>query len=440
MVDLDNSDSDSDTYWERPRRLRSDRILGGVAAGLAAWLGIPVVAVRIFFVVTALLNGIGALVYGALWLALPTDEPRSEGNRQLRMLAAIGLGVTAALTLLDRFDLPSSGVLLPVLLVGIGLALWRPSPRHHPPPPPRQTDPDGAPDDPTAVLDVPGTADATAPVIERQRRLRRPRDRAPREPKPSSPLPRITIAVAFAALAIALLFDRSDAFELTLSRGLSFLLLLIGAALLVGARYGRARWLVILAVPMAVALPVATTLSSLDVDPFAHWGTRTHFVRNSTDLAPSYRHGMGSVTVDLGPFTADGGSYRTDIRNAIGSINLYVPQRMQVVLHARVGAGNITVDDYRLIAPPNRSVMQQRLAEEDGREIEVNTTIPGEAGAGSITIDATTGLGTIRVIRQPARSVSTTPAVTTTMPSTSATTTTIVATTTPLASTTIETR
>lgn len=59
-----------------------ERKLAGVAAAMAQALAVPVVLVRVAFVVmTLFVFHIGPLVYGALWLLLPYapgDEPRLE--------------------------------------------------------------------------------------------------------------------------------------------------------------------------------------------------------------------------------------------------------------------------------------------------------------------------------------------------------------------------
>lgn len=57
-----------------PRRAGRDLergLVGGVAAGLADHLGLPVLALRIGFVVATVLGGLGAVLYGAYWLFLP---------------------------------------------------------------------------------------------------------------------------------------------------------------------------------------------------------------------------------------------------------------------------------------------------------------------------------------------------------------------------------
>jgi phage shock protein PspC (stress-responsive transcriptional regulator) len=406
---------DDDAYWPRPRRLADDRILGGVAAGLSAWLGVPVVALRLVFVIAALLNGIGLLAYAALWLALPLDGDLASEPRRLRVIGGAALGAIAALLVLERFDLPRSSILLPILLVGIGVALWQHSPNRRPRPP--------AQPDPSSVLpgaanrpdQTPALTTSSHPVL-RGRRVRRPgsHSRAPRESW--SPLARIGLALAFAALAIALLADRGDAVDLTLSRGASLLLVVLGAALIIGARYGHARSLTLLALPVAIFLPVASTFDSLDVDPFTHLGSRTYHVDGlASPLAPSYRNGIGRLTLDLTNIANDGITRRTELRNAIGSIEVFVPARVEVIVHARIGSGTLHVDDFRMDPEPRKVVPRPRLADESGRDVERTTTLPGEPDAGTIEIDAANGLGSIFVTRMPLRpDTEPRPAVTTT--------------------------
>ncbi len=58
----------------RLTRTLQDRIIGGVCGGLARYLNIEVVLVRLFFVVFTLVGGIGPLVYIILWVIVPSEE------------------------------------------------------------------------------------------------------------------------------------------------------------------------------------------------------------------------------------------------------------------------------------------------------------------------------------------------------------------------------
>jgi phage shock protein C len=54
-------------------RSRTDRKLGGVCGGLAQYLGVDATAIRVIFVVLAVLGGSGLIIYLAMWLLVPTE-------------------------------------------------------------------------------------------------------------------------------------------------------------------------------------------------------------------------------------------------------------------------------------------------------------------------------------------------------------------------------
>jgi signal transduction histidine kinase/phage shock protein PspC (stress-responsive transcriptional regulator) len=60
--------------FRRAYRDSQQPIIGGVASGLARHLGFPVLWVRVGFVVATMLGGLGVVLYGALWLVLPSDS------------------------------------------------------------------------------------------------------------------------------------------------------------------------------------------------------------------------------------------------------------------------------------------------------------------------------------------------------------------------------
>lgn len=55
-------------------RSTDDRVIAGVAGGLADHLGIDVTLVRVLWVVAAVMGGFGVLAYAILWIALPEGE------------------------------------------------------------------------------------------------------------------------------------------------------------------------------------------------------------------------------------------------------------------------------------------------------------------------------------------------------------------------------
>jgi phage shock protein PspC (stress-responsive transcriptional regulator) len=54
-------------------RSRHDRMLGGVAAGIARYVGVDATLVRIAFAVLTIVGGVGIPVYLACWLLIPDE-------------------------------------------------------------------------------------------------------------------------------------------------------------------------------------------------------------------------------------------------------------------------------------------------------------------------------------------------------------------------------
>ena len=66
------------------RRSTTDRWIGGVSGGLADVTGIPSWSWRILFVLTALVHGLGLVMYILMWIFVPlrTDAPQLVSPRK----------------------------------------------------------------------------------------------------------------------------------------------------------------------------------------------------------------------------------------------------------------------------------------------------------------------------------------------------------------------
>ncbi len=85
---------------KRITRSRSERILGGVAGGFAAYFGIDPLIVRVVLAVLALFNGLGIILYIALWLIVPNEGSLVSGRSNVQ--EAINEMQTAIKHLIDR--------------------------------------------------------------------------------------------------------------------------------------------------------------------------------------------------------------------------------------------------------------------------------------------------------------------------------------------------
>nr|MBN1228302.1 PspC domain-containing protein [Anaerolineae bacterium] len=101
-------------------RSEANRVVGGVCAGLAAYLGVDSVLVRLVFAALALINGLGLIIYLIMWLIVPTesnrelvgeDAFRANVDDMTKQVKSLGGSIKNA---------PHSGVIFGVVLVVIG--------------------------------------------------------------------------------------------------------------------------------------------------------------------------------------------------------------------------------------------------------------------------------------------------------------------------------
>src|SRR5664280_1582258 len=98
--------------------------------------------------------------------------------------------------------------------------------------------------------------------------------------------------------------------------------------------------------------------------------------------APTYRLGAGDGTLDLSRLSgADARPVTASV--GLGRLRVIVPRDLDVTVHGRAGAGNVT------------------LFGEDraGREVDRQVTDPAVASTGSITLDLRVGVGHVEVDR-----------------------------------------
>jgi phage shock protein C len=109
----------STEHTTKPARLyrsRDDRVIAGVAGGLASYLGVDPVLVRLVIVVLAVAGGSGVLAYVIAWIVIPEepwDGPAEEPAERVPRTRPAAGGTTRIV------------VGLALVVVGIGLlAEW----------------------------------------------------------------------------------------------------------------------------------------------------------------------------------------------------------------------------------------------------------------------------------------------------------------------------
>ena len=114
-------------------RSRDQRMVGGVASGIAEWRGFNPMVVRMVFVVATVAGGSGVLLYVVGWLLLPSAGSETslaqqalQSPREPAHVATIAFIVIGSMVVMRSLGLWFSGATFPVGLAGIGLAVvWR---------------------------------------------------------------------------------------------------------------------------------------------------------------------------------------------------------------------------------------------------------------------------------------------------------------------------
>jgi phage shock protein PspC (stress-responsive transcriptional regulator) len=417
-------------------RSRSDRMIAGVAGGLARKYDFDPAIVRVAFVMlTPFTFGVVPLAYIVAWLVVPeadTTEPalssavhrarRRPADRRLWLgLLLLFLGAEALAGQYGWHLGVFSRVLWPLVLIAVGASVLLLRERADepvappggagpgggtvpvapPPVPPSDAPaspgPPGSPDAPVAVPPAAAGAGAgdptltafTAPPVpptaypptlpwpdpSRRRERRRPR-------RERSLLGRLTWSVLLIVAGGAWLLDVVSSVNVDARFVLALELAVVGLGLLVGAWLGRARGLIAIGIVLAV---FAGGFSVLDVPLHGPIGETVVRPASLQSLHSSYELGIGHLLVDLGASASDGRAHHVHLRDTIGFLEVHVPVDARVKVIATADAGELDI----LGRPRHGGTHFHKT---------VTDAPPGTSGP-FIVIDAHVGFGSVRVTR-----------------------------------------
>jgi hypothetical protein len=409
-----------------------------------------VAIVRILFVVaTIFTSGFGVAAYALAWILIPEPSPddataptatsrRELGGRDPMFWVGIGSIVLGVVWLLDRgtggipfgpWLRPDRGLLVPLVLIAFGIALWRSSDvqrraiRHAPPLGPSPASPSGpartsppAPwqpaaaaspstlqepvvnDDPTrgdpqADRDTttlppagePGTPPAgfspppgaTPPPAGASADWRPP----PVPDRERSILSRSTIGLALVTAGVLWLLRVADVIVIGPGQVLAAALLVIGLGLVVGSWAGRGRGLIGVGL---VLLPIVLIAQMVAPQSFALGDFRQgvgEAVLTPTsveDLEPTYQVGAGTLTLDLSELELTG-THQVRVQVGFGEAVIVVPDDVTVEVTGQVGGGELTAFGRRSSGLAVDRLILDEVDDEVGRlELDVQVGF-GEA-------------------------------------------------------------
>jgi phage shock protein PspC (stress-responsive transcriptional regulator) len=385
---------------ERPPKIRTteltrastDRMIAGVAEGLARRSGIWSGWIRAAFVLFTFAGGLGLVAYLALWALIRADnEPDSIAQRFFARTTSKGswLGVALVfvgiLILLDNVRFLSGGVIWAVGLLAVGYLLYTGDlPRLINEPAEQK---EGVQQMTTTTPEKTSAGDAGTGFIETP-------PPPPPSPTPRLPLPeatpretsilgRITFGVMALALGVLALFDTAtDLVEPAARHYVALAVTILGIGLIVGAFMGRARWLIIVGV---LALPFLFASPGLEYGLGAgNGGTVYATPAEFAELAPAYEHSIGELVIDLRDLPWDGESIDLEADLGIGQLTILLPDDVAVT-----GQGDVAIGEVD-------------FGRQENSGLSAALALEAEGDRGSIDLDGHVGIGSLDIRRLPA--------------------------------------
>lgn len=117
-------------------------------------------------------------------------------------------------------------------------------------------------------------------------------------------------------------------------------LVVVGAALVAGARTGAHAGLIVLGLALTLALTIATAVS---VPLHGHVGEQHFSVQAIEEVQPSYSITAGDLALDFHRVAFPSGDTNVEARVGAGNLTIQVPEDVAVLVRYHVGVGDATV-------------------------------------------------------------------------------------------------
>jgi phage shock protein PspC (stress-responsive transcriptional regulator) len=326
----------SDAAGRQLRRRTSDRVIGGVAGGLGDYFNVDPLLVRIGFVGLMLFGGAGAVLYLVGWLLMPAEGQDESPIESLfgrigltpRRIGWMAVGLVAVLFIYivpmgGGFD--GSGYLYigplgidpvafwAVAVIGVGYLLIR------------RRETAAAPAGVAAAAGVAATPAAVAPP------------RAPAVRRPRSPLAWYAYASVLIAIGVLALVSQVAEVEVQPGQFFGAALTVLGVALVIGAWWGRARILILVAI---LLVPIAIFSSFITAPLEGGIGDHRYTPVTAAEVRDEYRSMGGRVILDLTDLHTSPRDIHIAASVAVGQLVVILPEGASVELRTRVGAGD----------------------------------------------------------------------------------------------------
>jgi len=189
---------------------------------------------------------------------------------------------------------------------------------------------------------------------------------------------RTGIALGVVALTLVALVGGFWGFAFGGGTAVAIAVIVIGAALVLGAFTGGARWLIVPAIALAMGAGVA---AAADLDVRGGVGERIYRPASAASLRSDYKLGAGHLLLDLRNTNLGPGNHRVHLKLGVGQAEVLVPPNVCVSSTAHISGGETQVFD-RTTGGTNH----------DWQDIH-----RAPAGTPQLTVDADIGFGQLRI-------------------------------------------
>jgi hypothetical protein len=192
-------------------------------------------------------------------------------------------------------------------------------------------------------------------------------------------LGRLAVATALIAVGVMGVGQSIGWWEPAIRHYVGAVFVILGAALVIGAVFGRARWLIVVGL---ISAPLLFGAALLDVPLEGGFGDPLFEPQSSEQLDSEYRLIAGELELDLTGITLEPGEvHELDASVVFGSLQIRVPEGMGVMINGELDAGEMRFDG---------ETVDQGVGAEHSRAYE---------GEGEITLNAHVGFGELVVDR-----------------------------------------
>jgi xanthine/uracil/vitamin C permease (AzgA family) len=196
-----------------------------------------------------------------------------------------------------------------------------------------------------------------------------------------STLGRITFWTMLVAVGLVAVVDASGV-AVAASAYIAVALAVVGAGLVVGFLYGRARALIAVGAVLTVALGIVAGVEHIGTDrQDATWRPAT-----VAQVDSSYEINIGDATLDLSAVDFTGRSVSVTVHVAMGNLTVILPSTVDTRTLARVNVGDA-------------EVLGQEWSGIGQSEHTVSDFGPDGVGGGDLTLHATVDVGNLEVRR-----------------------------------------